>query len=170
MGKMENLMEDHVCILPGGDSFASESATAQAKSTNESSADMGSASASASGSGSLDQLFHVDEFGATCFSASEAVAASEYLAKSKFIAAIQSRIASTKFSMPQRKSSEDVNFCNESVYGQCNFVEATGVVRLLDDDEHNCSELEEESDEEEEDDDDDDEFGGAYNEYGYGSD
>ena len=73
--------------------------------------------------------------------------------------------------MPQRKSDAEVNFCNESVYGQCNFVEATGVVRLLDDDEHNCSEEEPDDEEEEEEDDgDDDEFGGAYNEYGYGSD
>ena len=160
-------MEDPVCILPGGDSFASAHVHAVSESVAVGSA---AAAVSAAGSDHLDQLFHINEFGATCFSATEAAAASEYLTKSKFIAAIQSRIASTKFSMPQRKSDANVNFCNESVYGHCNFVEATGVVRLFDDDEHNCSEEEPDDEEEEEDDDDDDEFGGAYNEYGYGSD
>jgi len=75
-------------------------------------------------------LFHVDSTGAACFSAAEAVAATQHLVDSNFVAVVQARIKGLKLNIPQLDSDFEEFFCNETVYGKCNCLEIMGVVRL----------------------------------------
>jgi hypothetical protein len=51
--------------------------------------------------------------------------------KSSFIHEVQARIQNTAFQLPQVYSEFEGGFCNEEVYGHCNFIEVTGAVRLV---------------------------------------
>jgi hypothetical protein len=75
-------------------------------------------------------LFHVNSVGATCFSAAEAAAAARHLAASGFAAAVQARVKHTPFQLPQLYGGFEGSYCNETVYGHCNFFEVMGAVRL----------------------------------------
>jgi hypothetical protein len=76
-------------------------------------------------------LFHLDSHGAACFTAAEAAAATARLVVIGFIGRVQARIRSTTFQLPQvYEETVSGSFCNEEVYGHCNFIEVTGAVRL----------------------------------------
>jgi hypothetical protein len=76
-------------------------------------------------------LFHLDAFGASCFTPHEADAAWRQLVRDGFINKLQARIQCTAFQLPQVTDNYfDQFFCNETVYGHCNFIEVTGAVRL----------------------------------------
>jgi len=76
----------------------------------------------------LNALFHIDSNGYTCFSAEEAKAAAPLL--SKVSQKVQHRLRNLKLQLPQINGNFEGFFCNETVYGRCNFVEVTGAVRL----------------------------------------
>merc|ERR1711972_743913 len=76
------------------------------------------------------QLFHINAHGQTCFSASEAAAASTRLREILFVDQLKDRVNQVPWQFPQ--SSEPVSdiLCNERVYGHANIVLVSGVVRL----------------------------------------
>jgi hypothetical protein len=43
---------------------------------------------------------------------------------------VQHRLRNLKLQLPQINGNFEGFFCNETVYGRCNFVEVTGAVRL----------------------------------------
>jgi hypothetical protein len=75
-------------------------------------------------------LFHLDSFGASCFTPHEADAAWRQLVHDGFVDTLQERIKGTAFQLPQVRDYFEQFYCNETVYGQCNFIEVTGAVRL----------------------------------------
>ena len=90
-----------------------------------------SAAAGAGGGGGVTgSFFHLDETGATCFTAAEAEAASALLVDTAFLEHLQNRISSTTFHLPQQSVNAGAHFCNENVYGKMNLLSLTGVVRL----------------------------------------
>ena len=77
-------------------------------------------------------FFHVDSTGRTCFSAAEAAKSARFCVDSGFLEQLQSRIAETRFDLPQSKAEGSAFFCNEKVYGKMNVLRLTGVMRLAD--------------------------------------
>ena len=77
-------------------------------------------------------LFHIDSEGKTCFSKSEAERATEYLVHLDLAGRVKESINSMRFQLPQQSttSSQVGFFCNESVYGKCNVLSVSGIVRM----------------------------------------
>ena len=82
-------------------------------------------------------LFHRDSSGKTCFTKAEARAASEHICvKLDLEAQVLESLNSVKFQLAQQSIAKEDSayFCNESVYGELNILEVTGVLRLQKDD------------------------------------
>jgi hypothetical protein len=84
--------------------------------------------------GSEGQLFSIDASDQTCFTSTQATAASAYLRKIRFIDQLKERINKIAFELPQSSESRSETFCNERVYGNVNILLVSGVVRLSADD------------------------------------
>ena len=113
--RFDSLPEDLV-FLPSGDDFGDGSNT-----------DADSTTGSAG-------LFHRDSHGLTCFSLSEADAASEHIAALKLDERVKECLQKKRFELPQQSAAVSAHFCNESVYGNLNLLCVTGVVRMCESD------------------------------------
>jgi hypothetical protein len=63
-------------------------------------------------------FFHVDSYGKTCFSSTEAKLATERVKEIQLLKKIETSINTLDLHLPQSKSSVNSFFCNESVYGE----------------------------------------------------
>ena len=79
-------------------------------------------------------LFHRDSHGMTCFSISEAAAASEHIAAMELDRRVQECLQRKRFELTQQSGAVQTFFCNESVYGNLNLLCVTGVVRMAEND------------------------------------
>ena len=79
-------------------------------------------------------LFHRDSHGMTCFSISEAAAASEHIAAMELDRRVQECLQRKRFELTQQSGAVQTHFCNESVYGNLNLLCVTGVVRMAEND------------------------------------
>jgi hypothetical protein len=81
---------------------------------------------------SLPQLFHVDSSGRSCFSREEAARSMAYLKRIDLPERVRGAIATTPWHLPQKSRTQaNVNFCNESVYGELSVLLTSGVVKMV---------------------------------------
>ena len=113
--RIDSLPKDLV-FLPSGDDFG-DGPNTDADSTSERAG-----------------LFHRDSLGLTCFSLSEADAASEHIAAMKLDERVKECLQKKCFELPQQSAAVGAHFCNESVYGNLNLLCVTGVVRMCESD------------------------------------
>lgn len=74
------------------------------------------------------KYFHVDQTNKTCFNAQEAIDMSKYIESTKFIDRVKNQLNNINFRLPQLTETNEVNFCNENVYGNFNFILVTGII------------------------------------------
>lgn len=73
--------------------------------------------------------FQVDSEGKTCFTAEQAEAMCEYITETNLMERIAGQINNVKFRLTQHVNVINGAFCNESLYGTCNLVEISGLLR-----------------------------------------
>ena len=75
--------------------------------------------------------FQVDSEGKTCFTYEQAVAMRKYIEDTCLIERIAGQLNNVPFRLTQHVNVIDGAFCNESLYGACNLVEISGILRPL---------------------------------------
>jgi hypothetical protein len=76
----------------------------------------------------FNEYFSIDEDDNTCFTAKQAELLTKYIKDSKFIDRVKSKLNTVNFQLPQVTDTTEQDFCNESIYGQFNFILATGLI------------------------------------------